>query len=108
MSSKFGPDGQEIWDSVTKEHELDTVKLKILAMACHEADRSERARLMVEEEGMVIEGGRGGHTIHPAVKIQRDSAKSCRELLASLRLRRDKPDHGGTPTGEEKSKLYGF
>ena len=34
----LGVRGQELWDAVTAEHDLDGVQLTLLEAACHQAD----------------------------------------------------------------------
>ena len=61
------------WAEVLEQFELDSHHVRLLTKACESWDRSEQARELLAQDGLIIEDRFGSKKAHPAVAIERDS-----------------------------------
>jgi P27 family predicted phage terminase small subunit len=76
---------------VCDEFDLEDHHRRLLQLACEAWDRGQRARELVEAEGVVVEDRYGRPKAHPAVNIQRDAEITFARLVRELALDADPP-----------------
>lgn len=77
---------QGFWQQVVATWRLDARHLQILEEACRARDRCVEAGRLVDERGIIIEGGRYGDRQNPAVMVERDSRLSFLRCMRALHL----------------------
>lgn len=74
----------EVWDEVVPSLSaiglLDEVDGMMLEALCITVDRAREAGRIIEQEGMFTPTARGGLTLHPAVRVERDSWEVARKI----------------------------
>lgn len=82
-----GEGGKEFFDSVTREFaKWSAPELELLVRAAQAVARVEEARARVEEDGILVDGARGGLVRHPALLVERAALSDLRAALKDLKL----------------------
>lgn len=90
MPSGLAAGGRRLWDSVTKEFELEEHELVLLVAAVRTVDLLEKLDVEVRRDGPTIDTPQGMRA-HPAAVEARQQRIALARLMAALRL----------PAGEE-------
>jgi hypothetical protein len=86
--------GKRLWESVTKDFDLDVHEQLLLTQACRCADTLDRLAAEAAGAEVTVVNYRGDQVAHPALVESRMQSIALSRLLASLRL----------PSGEEDSR----
>ena len=86
------PATREWVEYVKKTWVLDAHHERLLMLAAQAWDTAERARAMVERDGMVVPSSRGGCMAHPLLAVAAVARREFATLIAHLNL-----DRLGTP-----------
>jgi hypothetical protein len=81
-----GEHGSALWAEVVESWELDEHELALLREAVRTVDMLDRLHALVEAEGPVVDGGKAGRKVHPALVEARQLKIALARLLAALRL----------------------
>src|SRR5262245_264624 len=77
--------GRTLWSAIRDEFEIDDpAGLQVLAQAAHAADRAERLRALIDQQGETCPTKSGGTKAHPLLKEER--ANRALVLTALRRL----------------------
>lgn len=79
--------GRRLWRSVVGEFAIDEPHRRaVLLVACEAVDTIEAARAEIAAHGLVVDGGRYGRKVNPAVLVERDQKRLLMTALATLDL----------------------
>lgn len=78
-------ESSEFYDKFVKEYDLTTAGLELLKVACDTLSRWRSAKLILDDEGVVIQSGNLSR-IHPAAKVEHDARLSFCRMLKELNL----------------------
>jgi hypothetical protein len=81
----LGKDGRRLWKSVTTDYEVGPGELELLETACLAYQRHLEAQVLLDRDGLVVEG-RYGVRAHPAAALARDNAALMARALRQLRV----------------------
>ena len=84
--------------TVTKEYELDSHHVRLLAKACEAWDRSEQAREAIAKYGLTYEDRFGAPRARPECAIERDNRLAFARLVRELGLDVAPPIESRPPT----------
>ena len=76
---------------------LETHRLELLRMALEAIDRATDARIILERDGLMLEG-RSGPRLHPAANLERDSRLAAARLLREAGFDLPDPDAARPPS----------
>jgi phage terminase small subunit len=77
--------GRVLFNSVTRDYDLQSHHIALLTLACEARDRAEEARAAIAKDGAYVDG-RYGLKAHPAIAVERDSRLAFGRLLRQLDL----------------------
>lgn len=78
---------RRLWRDTVKEFEFGPTELALLESGCRAWDRGERARAIIEEEGMYYVTERSGVPhLHPAVRAEAEAQREFRLTWRQLGL----------------------
>ncbi len=83
---------KQFWRSVVNLFELEEHNLDLLETACIQLARSEQARAIIDEEGMVIKDRFQQPKPHPAVELERQAHLAFIRIGRELGLSVEAPD----------------
>lgn len=90
----LGPQGRELWDSVTSDSDLETHERVLLIEACRVVDRLQFITDELEGAPATVVNNKGDEVAHPLLAEARQQEQTLARLVASLRL----------PMGEEGAR----
>ncbi|NRQ30515.1 hypothetical protein HII36_01470 [Nonomuraea sp. NN258] len=83
---EFGPEGRNLWESVTAEFDLPEDKLTLLRRACHTADICARLEAELSVGNTVDIGSKGAAVVNRLITAHRQSSETLARLLRALEL----------------------
>lgn len=99
----FGPSGSRLWDLVTKDFELSTPELLLLAEVAHTADELESLRDASTDADATVEGSQGQPRVNPLFRELREHRALFVKLLGELALPSEEEERGMTPRQRQAS-----
>lgn len=93
-----------MWASVTREFELSTPELVLLAEVCHTADELQALREASEEADATVTGSTGQPKVNPLFRELREHRSLFVKLLAELALPVEDEEKGRTPAQRQASE----
>ena len=94
VPATLGEHGAKLWRDVLAEWDVDSVSdLAILEQACQAYDRAERMRLLIAEQGEMIETATGSLKPNGCIALELQARGLCARLLGRLHLS-DEPKRG--------------
>ena len=89
-------DSRAWWSQIAETFVLDTQHLRLLTLCCEAWERTQEARERLTEDGSYFTDRFGQVRPHPAVTVERESARTFARLLRELCLD-DEPDAPASP-----------
>jgi phage terminase small subunit len=90
----LGEHGAKLWRDVLAEWTIDNVAdLSILEQACQAYDRAERMRLLIADQGEMIETVAGSMKPNGCIALELQARALCARLIGKLHLS-DEPKRG--------------
>jgi hypothetical protein len=99
--ANLGPAGLSLWTDIVRAYEFgDRASYETLAQACFAADRAERCRAQIDQDGELVRG-RNGVREHPLLRTEIASRAFVVRVLAKLGLDLEPLHQGpGRPAGQ--------
>jgi P27 family predicted phage terminase small subunit len=85
---------REWWQQIAEEFELESHHLRLLTLACEQWDRAQKARRILDKEGVSYDDRFGFPKARPEVAIAKDASIAFARLMRELAL----DDDGGDPS----------
>ena len=82
----LSPMARRFWHKVMADFLLEEHQVRLLDLACECLDTGEKARQILAEEGLVIEGHLKRKVLNPAYAAERDAKITFARLLRELAL----------------------
>jgi hypothetical protein len=82
-----------LWDRLVADYNLtgDDAALAVLQSALEAKDRADKARAILDKEGLTTAGDRGGQKAHPCCAIERDARAAFLAAMRFLKLEATPP-----------------
>jgi phage terminase small subunit len=77
---------RKFWMDVTADFDLEPHQLKLLGVACDALDRANQARLVVDEQGLMVDDRYGAPRVHPLISVESASRTTFMRALRELAL----------------------
>jgi phage terminase small subunit len=79
------------------DYMLEPHHLRLLQLACEAWDRTQEARAILADQGLMTEDRYGKPKLHPAAGLERDSRLAFARLVRELDLDGEPPPEGRPP-----------
>ena len=87
----LAPASTAFWKRLCSEYSFTAAELATLQLACEAFDRTQAARAILAEQGIVTEDRFGAVRTHPCCAIERDSRIGFMRAMRELNLSGDLP-----------------
>src|SRR5262245_2723239 len=85
-------ESRRFYEQIVNDYILENHHRTLLRLACEAFDRSQEARRVLAEEGLVIDHPKLGKRPHPCISVERDSRLAVARLLRELNLSEELDD----------------
>ena len=93
-------ESKRIWKEITGEYEIiDAAGLRILRVSLEAFDRAQRARVIIDADGLTVTDKAGQIKSHPLLPVERDSRAAFLAGLKALNLDLEPLKGIGRPPG---------
>jgi len=86
VPAHLSEEGASFYRDIAERYILESQDEHLLVLACQALDRAKQARELLDREGIVLTGSRGGSRPHPAVRIEAVSRTQFLQLIRELNL----------------------
>lgn len=110
----LGKRGRQFWRDVAEIYELSVTDYVILQHICDDLDRIDECHDIIQRDGRILIGPRGGMRIHPAVRIELQTQRAFLQGLKALGLddrhpiQRPEPERQTPPHGNSTASKLRF
>ncbi len=82
----LSPASKALWKSIVARFELQPEHLELLRLGLEAIDRTDQARQILAEDGLVITGSRGAPQRHPMIDVEMASRSAALRYFRELGL----------------------